>query len=96
MKILHRLREQATEQSRIQAMLDAYDSDSIESRMDTASEELLEDDFDIDFLGIGAAMEEDVVWLEFMDHFRRRIPDIHEDIPPNGLVCDQFATELDS
>ena len=57
MKILHRLREQATEQSRIQAMLDAYDSDSIESRMDTASEELLEDDFDIDFLGIGAAME---------------------------------------
>lgn len=66
----------------------AYDlSREVASEMD-----LLNDD---EHLGIGAMMPQDVAGLNFLDSYRRRIPDLHEEFPPHGLTCVDDSAELE-
>jgi hypothetical protein len=46
-----------------------------------------------DHIGVGALMPQDVVGLDFMDGFRRKIPEVHEDFPPCALPSFDDAME---
>jgi len=50
---------------------------------------------DGEHLGIGAAMAADVIGLEFLDDFRRRMPQIQEDYPAQWMGCEYFALEVE-
>jgi len=50
---------------------------------------------DHDHFGVGAAMIADLVGMEFLDSYRRRIPEIHEEFPPHGLTYDEYEEEAD-
>jgi hypothetical protein len=49
-----------------------------------------------DHMGVGAAMVQDLAGMEFLDSYRRRIPEIHEEFPPHGLTYDESAEETES
>ena len=50
---------------------------------------------DGEHLGIGAAMAADVIGLELLDDFRRRMPQIQEDYPAQWLGSEYFALEVE-
>jgi len=52
---------------------------------------------DYDYFGIGAAMPHDVAGLDFLDSYRKRIPDMHEEFPLRGMACgDMHLAERDT
>ena len=79
MKLLSRLREPDLTQVTIISMPEEPEHASFEN--------------DITYLGVGAAMAQDVAGMEFLDGYRRRIPSIHEEFPPHALGHDDFFSE---
>ncbi len=49
---------------------------------------------DEDQLDIDADMPQEVSALDFLEGYRRRIPDVHEEFPPHGLSWNDFATDI--
>lgn len=46
-----------------------------------------------DPLDVGVAMPQDVLALDFLEGYRRRIPEVHEEFPPHGLSWNDYATD---
>lgn len=82
MKLLSRLREPDPARLAVVSWNDEADHASFEH--------------DVAHLGIGAAMAQDVVGMEFLDGCRRRIPSIHEEFPPHALGHDDLTEALES